>query len=61
MAKILLGFILISAAAQLSWAILAEGQLLALPVVAVMLMEAWRNLKGFSGLKLNRRISGRAI
>jgi len=48
MARIFLSFALISASVQLLWAVLAEGHLLALPVVAVMLYEAWRNLKGLT-------------
>jgi hypothetical protein len=48
MARIFLSLALISASVQLLWAVLAEGHLLALPVVAVMLYEAWRNLKGFT-------------
>ena len=61
MARIFLSLALISAAAQLLWAILAEGHLLALPVVAVMLYEASRNLKGFAGIKWIERAPGRRL
>jgi len=56
MANLFLGLILISAAAQLGWAILAEGQLLALPVIPMMLYGAWRNLKGLSWAKQIRQL-----
>ena len=51
MSNIFLGLVLIFAAVQTAWALLAEGQLLALPVVAVMFYEGWKNLKGYTGLK----------
>ena len=57
-ARIFLSLALNSASVQLLWAVLAEGHLLALPVVAVMLYEAWRNLKGFTGLKWIERTTG---
>jgi len=58
MARIFLSLALITASVQLFWAVLAEGHLLALPIVAVMLYEAWRNLKGFTWKKQMEDASG---
>ena len=44
MAHILFGFTLISASLQTAWALLYEGQHLALPVVVLMLYLGWKNL-----------------
>jgi hypothetical protein len=53
MSKVFLSIVLVSAAAQTALALLAEGQLLALPVVAIMLYEAYRNLKSYIQQKQN--------
>jgi len=54
MAKFFLSLFLLSAAAQSTWAFLAEGHLLALPVVAVMLYESARNMRKFNEFRQER-------
>lgn len=45
MSNILFGLVLISASLQTAWALLAEGQLLALSAVAVVLYSGWKNVR----------------
>ena len=49
MSNILFGFTLISASLQAGWAFFAEGQLLALSVIGVMLYAGWKNVRVGSG------------
>lgn len=59
MSHILFGISLISAALQTAWALIAEEQLLALPVVAVMFYVGWYSLLGGPGRtrRRSKRIS----
>jgi hypothetical protein len=45
MSNILFGLALISASLQTAWALFAEGQLLALSAVVVMLYAGWKNVR----------------
>ncbi len=55
MSNILFGLVLISASLQTGWAFFAEGQLLALSVVVVMLYTGWKNVRTGSEHLQNRQ------
>jgi hypothetical protein len=55
MSNILFGFALISASLQTAWAFFAEGQLLALSIVVVMLYAGWKNVRAGSEHLQNRQ------
>ena len=55
MSNILFGFALISASLQTGWAFIAEGQLLALSAVVVMLYAGWKNVRTGSEHLQNRQ------
>ncbi len=55
MSNILFGFALISASLQTGWAFIAEGQLLALSAVVVMLYAGWKNVRAGSEHLQNRQ------
>jgi uncharacterized membrane protein len=59
MSNILFGFALISASLQTGWAFFAEGQLLALSAVVVMLYAGWKSVRAGSEHLLNRQ--GRSL
>jgi len=55
MSNILFGLALISASLQTAWALFAEGQLLALSIVVVMLYAGWKNVRTGSEHLQNRQ------
>jgi hypothetical protein len=55
MSNILFGLVLISASLQTAWALFAEGQLLALSAVVVMLYAGWKNVRAGSEHLQNRQ------
>ena len=57
MSNILFGLALISASLQTAWALFAEGQVLALFVVIVMLYAGWKNVRVGSE-QLQNRLGG---
>ena len=57
MSNILFGLALISASLQTAWALFAEGQVLALFVVIVMLYAGWKNVRAGSE-QLQNRLGG---
>ena len=57
MSNILFGLALISASLQTVWALFAEGQVLALFVVIVMLYAGWKNVRAGSE-QLQNRLGG---
>jgi hypothetical protein len=54
MSSILFGLILISATLQTALAMFAEGQLVAMPLLAVLIYAGWRFMKGGVGQIKNK-------